>query len=448
MVKDFVAYIKEQQLWNIPKDKILLAVSGGIDSIVLVYLCQMAKIKFGIAHCNFQLRGVESAEDARFVQELAKRLEVAYHETTFDTISIMKQQQKSIQIVARELRYAWLEEIRQQHQYAVIGVAHHLNDSVETVLLNLTTGCGIKGLHGILPKNGYVVRPLSFTTKEAIKKFGREMLLEHREDSSNHSLKYTRNLVRHQVVPALKEINPSLEWTMQHNLTRFRETEELYNLAIKQLKGQVLQEEKVGFSIDINKVINSPAPQSLLYEILSPFGFSIKLIADILQQYEQEAGASYYTSTHQVLKDRTHWYVRPLSEQKKIAHLLIDKQTRSIQLDESSQLDFANIKAADRDINSNQKNTLYLDMQQLDFPLKIRMRKDGDTFMPKGMQGKHKKVAKYLKDEKINQFDKNNIRLLCDAKDQILWIIGWRAGELAKVTTQTTDILKIELQYI
>lgn len=448
MVKDFLAYIQGQQLWDTSKDKILLAVSGGIDSIALVYLCQMAKIKFGIAHCNFQLRGADSEEDARFVQKLAQQLEVAYHETTFDTIAIMKQQQKSIQIVARELRYEWLEEIRKQHQYDVIGVGHHLNDSVETLLLNLTTGCGIKGLHGILAKNGHIVRPLLFTTKEKIRAFGKEMLIEHREDKSNQSLKYTRNLIRHQVVPALKEINPSLEWTMQHNLTRFRETEQLYNFSINQLKKEVLKEEKIGFSINVNKVVSSPAPQSLLYEILSPIGFSIKYIADILEQYEQEAGAIYYSTTHQVLKDRTYWYVRPRQEGNKANYLFISEQTKSVQLDQKRQVNFYHVVVEEgTSLDFNPKSSLYLDVEQVSFPLKIRERKNGDVFMPKGMEGKHKKVSKYLKDEKINRFDKANIRLLCDADDQILWVIGWRASELAKVTAQTANILKIELKY-
>ena len=448
MVEDFLTYIEQQNLWDPSKDKILLAVSGGIDSIALVYLCHLTKINFSIAHCNFQLRGKASDQDALFVRQLAEQLDVSYYEQSFDTIAIIQQQKKSIQVIARELRYSWLEEIRNTHQYAAIAVGHHLNDSVETVLMNLTTGCGIKGLHGILPKQGHIVRPLLFTTKKAIHKFGKKMSIRYREDASNQSTKYTRNLIRHKVIPTLQKINPSLEQTMQHNLTRFREIEKLYQLAIAQLKEKAFDPNQS--TINIKVVIQSPAPQSLLYEILAPFGFHVKQIVAILAQYQQDSGAIYTSTTHQLLKDRVYWYLRSITpKQDKIANdiIVIKEFPSSIKLDEQRDLNFELSSEGEKfDTEKKQTNSLYLDYHQLVLPLHIRSRKDGDRFLPLGMNGKHKKIAKYLKDQKINQFDKAQIRLLCDANDQILWVIGKRASEIGQITSDTINILKIELQ--
>ncbi len=446
MLNDFLTYIQDQQLWQ-PNDKVLLAVSGGIDSMVLVQLCLSAKVSFGIAHCNFALRGSESDGDQELVEQLAATKSIPFHLAQFDTKAISEKQQKSIQIVARTLRYDWFEQLRQEHDYTVVATAHHLNDSVETVLMNLTNGCGIRGLHGILPQNKAVVRPLLFATKTQIENYAQLLQIAYRTDSSNQNTKYTRNFVRQKVVPLLQQINPNLEQTMQHNITRFRELEALYDQAIAAQKQQVISRKGTAIFIHIEQVATSLLAQSLLYEILAPLGFNTAQVATILQQQQQEKGATYWSNSYQLTKDRTHWIVQPKIENEPIniaipipelphQTTLPQQQLLTWQLLQQK-IDFSQQQVA--------KNCIYIDADKLSFPLLIRSPRPDDIFSPLGMQGKQKKLGKYLRDAKVNALQKETILLLCDADERIIWVIGQRASEPYKITDQTTTILRIEM---
>lgn len=445
MLSNFITYIQQQALFRLSRDRILIAVSGGMDSVALVQLCKKAGVKFGIAHCNFQLRGKESDADAQFVQALAKEMDLPFYQTSFDTKNEAASTKKSIQVAARDLRYEWLENIRKTNEYQYIALGHHHNDSIETLLINLTMGCGIRGLHGILPKNGILIRPLLFSTRADIEAYIQENNFEYREDSSNRNTKYTRNALRHLVLPQLQRINPNLEQTFEENFLRFRETEALYDYAIQQLKKETLTQKENTLWIDIEGISKAPSPLSLLYEILQAYQFKSSKIQYIYNRRTEESGALYTSKTHQLLRDRTHWIVSPISNSKETQYALPNFEGSKGTVDLEGLKLHWEIFTQKLNLKTTSKS-IYLDMDQLNFPLYLRHWKDGDVFYPLGMQGKKKKLSKFFKDIKMNRFDKDATWLLCDNKDRIIWVIGQRADERFKVLENTKRILKVKLE--
>lgn len=447
LFSNFITYIQEQELFRLSRDRILLAVSGGIDSIALVHLCKKAGIKFGIAHCNFQLRNAESDGDARFVEQLAQQLDVPFYQINFDTEKEAQAQKKSIQVIARELRYRWLEQIRQQEGYQFIAVAHHHNDSIETLLINLTMGCGIRGLHGIFPKKGFIIRPLLFANREDILNYIEQQQFAYREDSSNANTKYVRNSIRHLVVPNLKKINPEFENTFQDNFRRFREAESLFNYAIEQLKKNCVQKKDNSIWIDIHLVEQTPAPLTLLYELLAPYQFKPSKIEYIFKRRHEESGALYSSKTHQVLRDRTHWIVSPIFKTKASMHTIAS-------LDNSEGVIEADNLVLNWSINQEQpqfdrdSQVAHFDLNKLEFPLYLRHWRDGDLFYPIGMEGRKKKLSKYFKDIKMNRFDKDATWLLCNALQEVIWIVGHRMDERFKVELSSQHILHLKIANI
>jgi tRNA(Ile)-lysidine synthase len=447
MLSNFITYIQQQELFRLSRDRILIAVSGGMDSVALVQLCKKAGVKFGIAHCNFQLRGEESDADAQFVQALAEQMSVPFYQVSFETKKEAAATKKSVQVAARDLRYEWLENIRKTNDYQYIAVGHHHNDSIETLLINLTMGCGIRGLHGILPKNGLLIRPLLFSTRADIEAYIQKGNFDYREDSSNSSTKYTRNALRHLVVPQLQRINPNLEQTFEENFLRFRETEALYDYAIQQLKKETVTEKGNTLWIDIEGVAKAPSPLSLLYEILQAYQFKSSKIQYIYNRRSEESGALYTSKTHQLLRDRTHWIVSPISSDKVSNYTLpnFDPDNTNgnfsiagLELQWAILTEKVNLKTTSK--------IIYLDIDQLNFPLHLRHWKDGDAFYPLGMQGKKKKLSKFFKDIKMNRFDKDATWLLCDKNNAIVWVVGQRADEHFKVLKTTKRVLQLKLE--
>lgn len=445
MLSSFITYIQQQKLFRLSRDRILIAVSGGMDSVALVQLCKKAGVKFGIAHCNFQLRDKESDADALFVERLADEVGVPFYQISFETKKEAARSKKSIQVAARDLRYEWLENIRNANDYQYIAVGHHHNDSIETLLINLTMGCGIRGLHGILPKNGLLIRPLLFSTRADIEAYIQQHRFNYQEDSSNSSTKYTRNALRHLVVPQLQRINPNLEQTFEENFLRFRETEALYDYAIQQLKKETVTQKENTLWIEIEGVSKAPSPLSLLYEILQAYHFKSSKIQYIYNRRTEESGALYTSKTHQLLRDRTHWIVSPIINNKASNYTLPNFENTA------GNIYIANLELQweilTQKINlKTTSKTIYLDINQLSFPLHLRHWKDGDIFFPLGMQGKKKKLSKFFKDIKMNRFDKDTTWLLCDNTDAIVWVLGQRADERFKVLETTQRILKLELE--
>ncbi|MFT4762913.1 MAG: tRNA(Ile)-lysidine synthase [Paraglaciecola sp.] len=448
----FLAYISDNQLIDSNK-RTLLAVSGGIDSVVLCHLFKEINLSFGIAHCNFKLRKKASDEDDFFVKKLAQDLAVPFFSIPFETEQIATERKQSIQVVARDLRYEWLERVRIENAFDCIATAHHLNDSVETVFYNFTKGCGIRGLHGILPKAGKIIRPLLFITKEELKIFAKKEGINWREDASNSTDKYARNKIRHHVIPVLKELNPNFEKTAGDNILRLRETEALYDFAIQNIKKDIVKiDVKIDvknngdtLSISIPKLRDSPAPLSVLFEILKPYHFNNQQVKQILQATDFSkkdiiSGKMFYANDYCLLIDRD-FLILKKEEITDIEHVLIFEKDTQIQLPNRI-LKIKKIEKPTQFLINNQ--VAILDFEKLNFPLKIRKWQAGDTFCPLGMKGKRQKLQDFFSNNKFTKFDKEATWLL-ENRGEIVWIVGHRIDERYKMTNQTNSCLQLEV---
>jgi tRNA(Ile)-lysidine synthase len=432
------AYIKAESLF-LMEERILLAVSGGLDSVVLCHLMKRARLNFGIAHCNFQLRGGESVGDAQFVEQLAKDMGIEYFCNNFDTPSYAADHNISIQMAARDLRYAWLEDLRQQNGYAFIATAHHRNDSVETVIYNFAKGCGIRGLHGILPKQGKVIRPLLFATREDIEAFQKEHQLQYREDASNASDKYQRNFIRHQIIPRLKEINPNLEQSAGETINRIRETEWIFKEAVQNYRSNLVQQAGDTWRIAYKK-LPPEAATTLLYELLLPFGFHGDQVNMILENVQQP-GVYFYSPSHQLLVDRDVLIIREPAEQEP-REWRISAEDQTLVPGQSVNINCKIIEKVPLAFPKN-KNVALLDFNKLSFPLTLRNWQAGDYFQPFGMNGQHKKIKDYLTGEKLNRFEKDQT-LVVESAGQICWVVGHRIDERFKVDENTQRCWQME----
>ena len=444
MLESFKKFVKKENLIS-PKEKTLLAVSGGVDSVVMCHLFKMAGYDFGIAHCNFKLRGEASDDDARFVKALSEELGVHYFEVPFDTEKYATENKLSIQEAARNLRYQWFETVRSKNGYDYIATAHHVNDSLETILYNFTKGCGIRGLHGISHKKEKIIRPLLFSNKKEILQFCLSNNIIFREDTSNESDKYARNAIRHHVIPALEKINPSLSKTTFENIQRLRETELFFNYAIELLRNEVTEIKQGVVSIYVKKLIETPAPATLLYEILRPYGFNSDQIEQMLQSVENHSGAMFYSKTHEALLDRYLFIVK--KNVKPVTHEYYIRKSDTIVKTEKQEFSFEVINN-EPDIFPTEKNTAQFDCFKLSFPLRLRRWKDGDSFYPLGMKGKRKKVSDLFIDEKVSRFEKEEIWILETSKGNICWVVGLRMDDRYKVSDETRQGFRISFSGI
>ena len=440
MLKQFQSFLDKEQLFSLD-DRILLAVSGGLDSMAMVYLFQQAGFEFGIAHCNFQLRGLDSDGDESFVAEQAQKLNIPFHSIRFDTNKEAQLQKTSTQIVARTLRYQWFEELRLAHGYTHIATAHHLNDSLETVLLNLTKGCGIKGLHGIPIQQAPIIRPLLFATRVAIQQFIQDQNIPYREDASNQSTKYQRNLIRHEVVPHLKTINPSLESTFGKTLDHLRETEMLFNEMIEQYRNKITKYAAGHFCIEKQTLHNHPAKHTLLYELLLPYGFNGAQISQLFKSYEQ-IGTMFSSVDYHLLVDRDFLLVK--SRNKKKENFKLVKENSSIENLNNQEFKFTYCNKTTYPLNQP-SNTALLDYEQLEFPLTIRYWQEGDRFQPLGMNGRSKKLQDFFSDLKLNRFEKEEV-MIVESNGRICWVVGYRIDERFKLTKKTNKVVRIDFR--
>lgn len=442
MLSSFLTYIKKEKLFK-PTDKVLLTVSGGIDSVVMCDLFHQAKIKFAIAHCNFQLRGKESNDDEKFVKALAKKYTVECFHLAFNTSTYAKKHQLSTQVAARELRYDWFEKIRKEHGYKYIATAHHKDDVIETFFINLMRGTGIKGLHGILPKNKKIIRPLLFCNKEEIKAYTQKNKLRYREDSSNASDKYVRNKLRHHVIPLLKTINPQLEDTMMNNIQHLREVETIYFEAIKQQRNAIVKEVDATMQISIPLLQTTNTPTTLLFEFLKPYGYSEAVVHEIIAALNGVSGKQFTSATHRLIKDRDFLIITKKSSIPEQQTLRVNKTQKEIVLD-NCKLYLSKIsKNATFEVRRS-ANIAQVDFDTLSFPLKIRKWKEGDTFQPIGMKGK-KKVSDFFVDTKLSIVQKEKTWILCTSKDEIVWIVGYRIDDRFKIREKTQKVYVAEV---
>ncbi|MCG8182959.1 tRNA lysidine(34) synthetase TilS [Tenacibaculum piscium] len=420
--------------------KLLIAISGGLDSVVLTHLLAQLKYDISLAHCNFQLRNEASNLDEVFVENLGKKLKTPVFSIQFDTLEYAKKQQLSTQLSARKLRYDWFEKLSENHAFDYVLTAHHADDNLETFLINLTRGTGLDGLTGIPAVNGNIVRPLLKFSRAEIQKYALENNIKWREDASNAETKYVRNKIRHQIIPVLKELNPSLLKTHQKTTDFLQQSQEIVTDKIQEITAEIITKEtKHGndfIKINIAKLVKLSNPKIYLYQLLKNYKFTAW--NDVYNLMYAQSGKKIITKTHTLLKNRNFLILSSTNKTENTTNqnISINKNIRKIT--NPIQLVFENIS---KKIISTE-NSIIVAENLLNYPLYIRTWKTGDYFYPKGMTGK-KKVSKYFKDEKLSVFDKNNTWLLCTADNQIIWIIGKRQDRRFLSNEKTTKLVRI-----
>ena len=426
----------EQNFAQLKDKKLLLAVSGGIDSMVLMHLFQQLNYDIKIAHCNFQLRGKESDADELFVKVKSEKLKVKSYFIRFDTENYSKENKLSIQLAARKLRYQWFQELLLENQLDYLVTAHHLDDNVETFLINFTRGTGLEGLTGIPAQNGNIIRPLLAFSRLEIENYALENEIQWREDSSNASDKYFRNKLRHDIVPILKELNTGFLDSFQNTLHHLQQAESLVNDASKLVYEKVVEEKESQLEIHLKPLLEFQNYKAYLYQWLKSYGFSAW--NDIYDLVEAQSGKQIFSETHFLLKDREKLIlsVRKSSNEEEIYVIksLDDKVNIPLKL--------RFYKAVN--IFETHSNCIFVDESKLKFPLTIRKWQEGDYFYPSGMSGK-KKLSKYFKDEKYSLLNKENQWLL-GSEDQIVWVVGKRADDRFTSKETTQNIIKIVLE--
>ncbi len=440
MLEAFKSYIESKQLFS-GHDRILLAVSGGIDSVVMTDLFHKAGYDFGIAHVNFKLRGEESDVDQKFVEALANTYNVSFYVSVYDTKTYAKEHHLSTQMAARELRYRFFQNICEKHQYNYIATAHHKNDQFETFFINLLRGTGISGLRGIKAKQNNIIRPLLFADRKTIEQFQQSEQLKFREDSSNASDKYLRNKIRHQLAPVLKDIDPKYLDTINANMLRFGESEEIYKQHITELRSELFEKRKHYIYISIDKLKSFNPRVTYTYELIKNWNFSFAIAEDIVRSLDHETGKIFTSETHELLKDRDHLIIRK-KEYKSFTPVLINEDDLSV--NNGINLKLEHILRNDEFQVSKENHIIELDKNKLSFPLTIRKWEQGDYFYPLGSKFK-KKLSDYFIDQKFSLFEKEDVFLLCTGTD-IVWIIEHQIDDHFKVTPQTKEILRIERQ--
>ena len=440
-LENFLENIEKQKLFT-ANQNILLAVSGGIDSMVMVSLFRMAKFNFGIAHCNFSLRGDESDGDAAFVKKTASDLGIAYFETTFGTSEIASLKKQSIQVAARELRYEWFNQIIAENNYDYFATAHQFDDQTETFFINLFRGTGVSGLRGILPKNEKCIRPLLFANRIEIEAFASNNGIFYREDSSNDSDKYLRNRIRHLVIPALENAYPDFRKGFYQTFKNLADAEKILNHEITQKSINLLEEQVDCIKIDIKKLrLLDPLP-AYLFEILKPFHFNFSTVEDICDAFDRISGKSFFSPTHCLKGDRNELVITQLAfteEEFEHEFFITEHETSIIH---PVQLTFEKIEVQDGFLIQKDTALAQLDFEKLQFPLKIRKWKPGDAFIPIGMKGK-KMLSDFFVDGKFSIDDKAKTWLLLSG-NEIVWILGHRISERFKISDKTRVALMIK----
>ena len=419
---------------SLADQKILVACSGGLDSIVLLHLLQKIGFTLGVAHCNFKLRGAHSDADLSFVETIAGNLGVPVFTTVFDTKTYAKTQGVSTQVAARELRYQWFYSTARANGYDRIATGHHADDDLETFFINLSRVTGLRGLTGIASNTEQVIRPLLPFSRAQIMQFAKKEELFWREDSSNSTRDYLRNKLRLDVIPAFKGVNKTVLQNFQQTQQHLKESQALLEDYITLVTKLVVSQTDAGYEIDIKQLQALPNTNTLLFELLYPYGFTdFKAIASIL---ESEVGKKVLSKQYVLQKDRNH-LVLTTKEQVVDPHVYcIDAKQQSCTT--PIKLNFTEVAQ----VGEHEPHSLYVDAGKLTYPLKVRAWRLDDVFHPFGMKGK-KKLTKFFKDEKLSLLSKNSVWVL-ESGDEIVWVIGLRPDERYKVTSATKEVLKIQ----
>ena len=445
LFKRFINNINEQNLFQ-KKGHLLLAVSGGVDSVVLCELCKQAGFYFEIAHCNFQLRGEESERDENFVRSLGEKYGVKVFIKKFNTNEYALQNKVSIQVAARELRYEWFDEMIKTANIQLptyLLTAHHANDNIETLLMNFFKGTGITGLHSILSKQEKIIRPLLFAKKAELLEFARENNLSFEEDSSNISDKYTRNYFRNQLIPSVQKVFPQVEENLLNNIERFKEIEILYQQSIHLHKKKLLEEKGNEIHIPVLKLLKAAPLKTIVYEIIKDFGFTAHQTEEVVHLLKSETGKFITSATHKIIKNRNWLIIAPVNTLE-ANHILIHKNDKEIDFELGKlKLRFQNLREGQIFKLHDNNFIALIDLENITFPLLLRKWKQGDYFYPLGMQ-KKKKLSKFFIDQKMSLTDKEKIWII-ESNKKIIWIISKRIDDRFKITSKTKSILEITL---
>lgn len=432
-------FIESNQLLT-PQSRVIVGVSGGVDSVVLLNILSKLGYECVVAHCNFHLRGKESDRDEEFVAKLAEKQGLLYKKVDFDTVSYAKRHKISIEMAARDLRYDWFAGLLNDLKAQAIAVAHHADDSIETMLINSVRGSGLRGLYGIDARNGNIVRPLLICTREEIETYARKNNLSNVFDSTNASSDFLRNKFRNEILPALAHINPSVKQTFLENMNRMRGAWKIYNQKIQEIRKEICSTHGNQVYIDIPKLMQQADVSTVLFEILQPFHFKNSVVDDVVNGLKSTSGAQFFSDTHCVLKDRNQLIIE-VKEVDCDLEYQIEKETKSIH--EPVSMEFRQFSSDENFQISRKPEKIHIDADKVHFPLTLRPWRKGDFFYPFGMTGK-KKVSDFFINEKINRFSKEDAWLLVSG-DDIVWIAGLRLDNRFRITTETKNILEISI---
>ena len=438
MLELIKAYINKNDLF-IPSSRLLIAVSGGVDSMVCLNVLYQLGYSCGVAHCNFQLRGSESDKDEALVESISAQLQIPFYSQSFNTKEFANENGISIQMAARDLRYSWFESLRISKKYDYIILAHHGDDSVETVLINMARGTGLKGLIGIQAKSGNIRRPLLSINRQSILSYADNNDVSFREDSSNKKTDYTRNRIRHIIVPEFERINPSFSQTVLSNIEHLKEEQEVLNQKYADVKSDIVRYEQDDIVLSIKKLKELQHIQWFLYRFLSDFGFNNDNISSMITGLSKSAGKQFFAKEYTLIIDREYIFLtlrHPTIENEYTLDIAVKSISIPISL-ELSKIPFSKYKLSPNPDIAN------IDYQKITFPLTLRRWIPGDYFHPLGMN-KAKKLSDFFIDEKIPRHRKEKVWILCSGED-IVWIIGLRMDNRYKITNTTSTVLQISL---
>lgn len=434
-----------QKNWNgkafVHKNQqVLLAISGGVDSMVLAYLFLHSGIKFGVAHCNFQLRGNDADLDELLVMEWSKQNAIPFYATRFETQKLSQEWKMGIQETARKLRYDWLETIRVNNQYAYLVTAHHANDNVETLLMNLFKGTGISGLHGIQEKHQQIIRPLLFASKNDIQEYAKQENIAYREDVSNSSDKYLRNAVRLHIIPTVEKYFPQAIQQVNESIQRFSQVEMLYRKEVERQIKKLVEQRGKDLYIPVLKLLKMEAKEAVCYELFVQYGFSAAQIPQVIQLASSESGHYMESESHKIIKDRDFLIITP-QDTEQTDFISITTLPSKVELEDCS----FHLHKVQTDATINASSTFAsIDLDKITLPLTLRRWRTGDYFYPLGMGMKKKKLSKFFIDQKIPLHEKEKIWVL-ESDKKILWVAGMRLDERFKIKPTTKHILQVEL---
>lgn len=439
----FNKYVRENELFE-QRHRLLVAVSGGVDSVVLCDLLQKCGYNFIIAHCNFNLRGEDSEMDEAFVTRLAEKYATGCFVKKFDTDGYAASNKLSIQVAARELRYQWFGEIihaEKENPFYGLLTAHHADDNIETLLMNFFKGTGIDGLQGIETKtigNVKIMRPLLFARKTELLAYAKEHELQWREDVSNHSNKYTRNYFRNEMIPALQKVYPKVEENLLDNIKRFHEIAILYRQSVVNAKKKLVFEKQSGeFHIPVLKLKNAVPLRTIIHEIINPFGFTAAQCDEVIKLLNSESGKYIQSAKHRILRNRN-WLIISALGAIENDHIIIEE---TVVVAEAGAWKLKLEKSA-RPVKINpDTHVAQLDAREISFPLLLRKWKQGDYFYPLGMR-KKKKLSRFFIDQKLSLNEKENTWVLESGK-KIIWVVGKRIDDRCKITEHTETVLTI-----